>query len=153
MAKQRFRLQFKFWLDMNKADEHALAEQIENLKQGGAFTKAIRDGIHLIVDLWQGNLDVLLTLFPWVEEAFYQRFTEHQSETSIQTQLARLEKLLIEQGSMPISSNPYQPKKLIAPQIAAPMQDDADELLRIKKAKSDSTSAQNFLDAAFGLVQ
>lgn len=148
MARQRFRLQYKFWLDMNKIDEHDLAEQIEDLKQSGAFTKAVRDGIRLVADLWRGNLDVLLALFPWVEEAFYQRFSEQQQETNIQVQLARLEKLLIEQGSMPISSSPHQPEKMVAPML-----DDADELLSIKKAKSDSTSAQNFLDAAFGLVQ
>ena len=152
MAKQRFRLQFKFWLDMHKADERDLAEQIEDLKQGGAFTKAVRDGIHLVVDLWHGNLDVLITLFPWVEDAFYQRFTEQQPETSIQLQLARLEKLLIEQGSTPINSEPQ--KKVVVPQVTTAILGDEDSgLIKIKKARSSADSAQNFLNSAFNLVQ
>ena len=147
MAKQRFRLQFKFWLDMNKADEHALAEQIEDLKQGGVFTKAVRDGIYLVVDLWHGNLDVLLTLFPWVEDAFYQRFTERQPESSIQTQLTRLEQLLLEQGSTPITSTPQKKKAMSIPG------DEEGDLLQIRKAQSDRNSAQNFLNSALNLVQ
>ena len=163
MTTKRFRLQYKFWLDVNKADEHQLAEIIEDLKQGRVFTQALRDGIRLIVDLLNGNLDVLLALFPWIEDAFYQRFLEQQpaQDFTIQEQLARLERLLIEQGNTPISTlaepvaatSSGRPKPMVVPQIASPAFDDNDGVeLVIKKAKSDGRSAQNFLDSAFSLL-
>jgi len=52
MAADRFRLQYKFWLDMNKPDEEALAEVIDELKQDRTYTRVVRDGIRLVVDLW-----------------------------------------------------------------------------------------------------
>lgn len=67
-GENRFRLQFKFWLDVNKPDEHALAELCEDLKRRGLYTKTVRDGISLANDLSKGRLDVLLTLYPWVKE-------------------------------------------------------------------------------------
>ena len=162
MSSKRFRIQYKFWLDVNKADEYQLAEIIETLKQGRAFSQVIRDGIRLVVDLLNGNLTVLLALFPWVEDAFYQHFLEQQTDkdTAIQEQLARLERLLIEQGNTPITSVSQavtaasgSPKATTVPKIAAPVFDDDDgEGLVIKKAKSDGRSAQNFLDSAFNLL-
>ncbi|MAS35621.1 MAG: hypothetical protein CL610_16545 [Anaerolineaceae bacterium] len=162
MATNRFRLQFKFWLDMHKPDEQQLAKEIDQLKQGRAFSQVVRDGIRLIMDLWNGNLTVLLALFPWVEDAFYQRFLEQQPnpETTIQEQLQRLEQLLIEQGNTPIeniaqpgAATPGSPKAMIIPQVNnAVFEDDNQSELVVKKAKSDGKSAQNFLDSAFGLI-
>ena len=152
MAKGRFRLQFKFWLDVNKPDEYELAEIIANLKENKTFSKVIRDGIRLIWSLGQGDLVMLTTLFPWVEDAFYQRFMEQQptSDSALQQQLARLEKLLVEQGTSPIEAQDTGPKKLVIPQAV----DDFDnDLLTIKKSRSERESAQNFLSSAFNLVQ
>ena len=56
MTKERFRLQFKFWLDVNKPDEYALAEIIAELKENKTFSKAIRDGIRLVQALGQRDL-------------------------------------------------------------------------------------------------
>lgn len=64
----RYRSQFKFWLDVNKPDEQALAALCEDLKRRGLYTKTIRDGINLVDDLRNGRLDVLFTLYPWVKE-------------------------------------------------------------------------------------
>jgi hypothetical protein len=64
----RYRSQFKFWLDVNKPDEAALAALCENLKRRGLYTKTIRDGLRLVDDLRNGRLDVLFTLYPWVKE-------------------------------------------------------------------------------------
>ena len=153
MAKERFRLQFKFWLDVNKPNEYALAEIIADLKENKTFSKVIRDGIRLIWSLGQGNLDVLLALFPWIEDAFYERFKEREpaSDSALRQQLARLEKLLIEQGSIPIETGP---KKLVVPPVAPPGDDGYDDdLLVIRKAKSERESAHNFLSSAFDLVQ
>jgi hypothetical protein len=67
-GENRFRLQFKFWLDVNKPDEEALAVLCEDLKRRGLYTKTIRDGINLVEDLRNGHLDVLFALYPWVKE-------------------------------------------------------------------------------------
>lgn len=66
----RYRSQFKFWLDVNKPDEAALAALCEDLKRRGLYTKTIRDGIRLVDDLRNGRLNVLFTLYPWVKELF-----------------------------------------------------------------------------------
>ena len=155
MAKSRFRLQYKFWLDLNKPHEKELAELIEDLKEQRSFSGVVRDGIRLIVDLWHGNLDVLLELFPGVETAFYERFQQQQPvpEVAIHEQLARLESLLLQQGNTPVATANSGPKPMNVPQIAGPTDDGAEDLIVIKKAKSDGKSAQNFLDSAFSLIQ
>lgn len=70
MAKQTkgFRLQFKFWLDAEKADELELAETIEELKSERSFARTVRDGIRLIVALREKDVSVLHELFPWTAD-------------------------------------------------------------------------------------
>ena len=155
MAQKRFRLQYKFWLDLNKQDEHELAEIIANLKQGRAFSQAVRDGIRLVADLWKGNLDVLLELFPGVEEAFYEQFQQQQpvQDVSLQEQLARLESLLLQQGNTPVATTNSGPKLLNVPKVAGPQFEDDDALIVMKKAKGDGSSAANFLNSALNLIQ
>lgn len=60
MARKRF----TFWLDDKKPTEADIAETIPALKSQRSFAKTIRDGIRLIVDLRNGNTDVLFELFP-----------------------------------------------------------------------------------------
>ncbi len=162
MTAKRFRLQFKFWLDVNKPEEYQVAELIDDLKRDGSFTRAVRTGLLLVADLWRGNLDVLLALFPWVEDAFFERFQARQapSDYALREQLARLERLLLEQGNQPITaiSAPAAatkgPKPLAVPEVTGPLFDDDDGAqLIVKKAKSDGMSAQNFLDSAFSLIR
>lgn len=156
MAKERFRLQFKFWLDVNKPEEYELAEMIAELKEGKAFSGAVRDGIRLLVDLWRGNLDVLLTLFPWVEDAFRERFAAQQPapDYGLQRRMDDLEKLLLQQGNVPLEPSASGPKPLAKVTASAPKSDTSDdELLVMRKAKSDGSSSKNFLDSAFSLVQ
>ncbi|MGB7340845.1 MAG: hypothetical protein WBC91_18250, partial [Phototrophicaceae bacterium] len=64
------RIGFKFWLNLRKEDEAAIADQVEMLKNERSFTQTIRDGIRLICDLKNGKLDVLFELFPWVRAEF-----------------------------------------------------------------------------------
>jgi hypothetical protein len=148
-----------FWLNVKKDDENQLANLIDELKQARMFSRVVRDGIRLMVDLWHGNLDLLLELFPWVEDAFYQRFIEQQpTETvSIQEQLHHLERLLLEQGSQPISSiaaTNGNPKPLLPDSKPRPLEipDDDDLQLVVKQAASDGKASQNFLDSAFSLI-
>jgi hypothetical protein len=156
MPKQRFRLQYKFWLDVNNPQEQQLADQIEGLKQGRVFSQVVRDGIALIVDLWNGNIDVLLSLFPGIEEVFYKRFMDQKptADYTLQEQLARLERLLLEQGNKPMAVSSGGPKPLAVIAPGKPIRDEDDDVIvPIKKAKSSGTSAQNFLNSAFSLVQ
>jgi hypothetical protein len=150
MAAARFRLQVKFWLDLHKPEESELAELIADLKAQRTFSRVVRDGICLMVDLCQGNLDVLLALFPWVEDAFYERFAAQQpaSDHALQEQFAKLERLLTAQGNAPTAATGDSPN------VAQHTRPDGDEgMVPIKQAKSSGNSAQNFLDAAFNLVQ
>ena len=64
MARKSFRQRFVFWLDIEKDHEADIAEAIDSLKQKRSFSKTIRDGIRLIVDLRAGRTDVLFELFP-----------------------------------------------------------------------------------------
>lgn len=61
-----FRKRFIFWLDLDKPDQLKLAEDIETLKADRHYSKTIRDGIRLIIDLRAGRTDVLFELFPWM---------------------------------------------------------------------------------------
>jgi hypothetical protein len=152
MAREKF----CFWLNLEKEDEFALADYIFELKQNRSFVTAIRDGLRLICDLRAGRLEILLTLFPWIEETFAQRFAERQSvsEGVLSEQLARLEQLLLEQGNKPVTASSGGPKPLAVSSPSKPRQAEEDEIIvPIKKAKANGNSAQNFLDAAFSLVQ
>ena len=73
MATKRYRMRFDFQLNVAKEDEYAIAEQIANLKSQGRYSKTVRDGIRLVSDLNDGNLDVLFELFPWVRAEFLGR--------------------------------------------------------------------------------
>ena len=163
MSTTRFRLQYKFWLDLNKAEESELADIIADLKQERTFSRVVRDGIRLMVSLMQGRLDLLLALFPGVEDAFYARFQEQQpdKDSTLQAQLERLEALLLAQGNTPITglsaarNTPnIGPKSLAVPSVPGPSIDPEDSLhLVVRKAQSDDQSARNFLDSAFALQQ
>jgi len=114
------RIMFRFWLDDTKQDENELIGQVETLKQKRKFTETIRQGIELITDLRNGNLDVLFKLFPWVQAEFLQymqvlqwgsagkpengTLTQERRDDNIQEQLDRIEKWLLQTGNIPITS-------------------------------------------------
>lgn len=96
MTQKSHRLMFRFWLDMFKSEEAAIADQVEILKNKRSFTQTIRDGIRLVCDLRNGKLDVLFELFPWVRAEFMEYMRDLQL------------------------SKPAQADKVSAPQIAEP---------------------------------
>ena len=107
--------------------------------------------------LGQGDLDVLFELFPWVMDEFYQRaLAGYQPQDAIlQQQLARLEKLLVEQGNIPIDHVSSGPKPLTMSPVPESVADEDDSALLIMK-KVTSTSKQasaNFLASAFSLQE
>src|SRR5690606_30743823 len=159
MKRKNFRLRFTFWLDMTKPDEENIAETIDHLKAERSFVRTVRDGIRLICDLRAGRLDVLFELFPWVRAEFLEYMASLQlqpqrQDSELRQRPERMEKLLLEQGNVPISSTASGPKPLAVPQPVSPETDSTeDDLLVVKKAQSDGSSARNFLEAAFNLIQ
>ena len=68
--RKSFRMRFTFWLDLNKQDEHELADIVDTLKSQRGYASAIRDGLRIVWELRQGRVDTLVKLFPWVAERF-----------------------------------------------------------------------------------
>lgn len=95
------RYQFRFWLDCDKDDQLLLADAIDDLKHQRAWAGTIRDALRLVLDLRAGGLDVLFELFPWVMADLNERVEARAraaADAHITGQLARLERLLAQQG-------------------------------------------------------
>jgi hypothetical protein len=154
----RYRTMHKFWLDLTCTADEQLHDCIDNLKRYRMFTPTIRDGIRLIVALREKRLDVLFELFPWfcdwlemeTERRINARLMDRVGEQdALKAQLAKLEALIEQGAAAPTTPGP---KPMSIPSIPGPVDDDDDTLV-VTKAKSDGKSAQNFLDAAFGIIQ
>ena len=123
----------------------------------------MRDGIRLVSDLRNGNLDVLFELFPWVRAEFLEYMASMQpqkseAESAIAEQLSRIEELLSSDKTLSpvtIGEGRGGSKKMAVPHVAAPVFDDDDDspLLAVTKAKAAGSASQNFLNSAFKLVQ
>ncbi len=143
----RFRLRFTFWLDLQKADEAALAEAIDGLKHNRTFASAIRDGIRLICDLRAGQTTILLELFPWVKEAL-QPVSMPTVDRNFQEQITRLETLFLSQGHVPIEPSLSvalgdQPPQRTTRKSAKPRV----EVTGLAAKASAETVAKNFLSS------
>jgi hypothetical protein len=153
MVQSRKRIQFKFWLDIVKDDEYALAEEAIHLKNRRGFSRTIRDGLRLILDLRAGQVDVLFELFPWVKDKLVSQ-TTHAPTTAIEAQLQRLEAALTAQGATPIDI-PHAatgPKQLATPKLSAPIFDDDDDQDTVVLKRNTSTdAAQNLFSSMMGL--
>jgi hypothetical protein len=60
----RRRFMYRFWLDVNKPDQRALAEALEAVKARRKFAPTVRDALRLFLDLQDGNTGELCRLFP-----------------------------------------------------------------------------------------
>lgn len=152
MATDRFRMGFKFWLNVDNEAEHNIAEKIEALKARRTFAKTIRDGIRLICDLRAGRWDVLRELFPWVIDAIYDavqadilaqtppmaKLDDAPVPDALQARLDRLEQLLLQQGALPIEQQP----PALTP---IPLLPDDEPKIEVREAQSDEKPAYNFL--------
>jgi len=137
MAKS-YRKMYRFWLDIGKRDERALASDIAELKRSRAFSQTIRDGIRLICDLRRGNVGVLLELFPHVAE----RLTAQQdaAPADLMAKLTRIEAAL---GSVQVQPNAMRPPTLDAPDL------DDSAFIAVDTPTKDGSSAVDNLLAAF----
>lgn len=181
MSNKRNRLQFIFWLDIDKQSDLTVIKDIQELKKERSFTQTIRDGVRLIRDLRQGNLTVLFELFPWAKAEFVAGVVAQQ-ETAIQKELQKLQEL-IEQGANTLgtSSRPHQvqetpdnlPSIFTEEKVANPSEardnfangmgdlfadddddlfDDDDDLVVIKKDTSTNAS-QNLINSLMAFTK
>ena len=131
LKEKRNRKRLGFWLDYGKDDELLVAETIDALKKQRKYQRAIFQGIQLIASLWEGRVDVLLTMFPWVADTICQNAPPNNDIEDMKAQLARMETLLKQQQLRPIQSDPTLPQPPpgypamkpagYAPAIAAPV--------------------------------
>ena len=162
-----YRVQHRFWLDLDNPDEASLNDLTVQLRKKRAFTATIRDGIRLICDLRRGSLDVLFELFPWVRAEFLdymQACLRRQAlqpdtaaaEQRLEQQLARLEQLLLQQASAPAGPRLIEALGPLAlPKAVGPVSDEDDAaLVTVTKAKVDGAHiAQNFIRSMMALQQ
>lgn len=62
------RIQFKFWLDANRDDERPIGEYLWQLRKDRKFSRTIRDAVSLLKSLREGRVDLLLKMFPNIEQ-------------------------------------------------------------------------------------
>ena len=148
-----YRLQQRFWLDITRPIENELVHYIDDLKQKRSFTSTIRDALHLIKDLRQGSIRILLLLFPWVWDQIEAEVRASMTEPrhtelhpALAAHMARLEKLLSERTERSSSGIPADtpiPKTLLMKQQSI---SDEESSLEIKAAAGDGKRAtQNFM--------
>jgi hypothetical protein len=161
--KKRSRIQYKFWLNIADDLEYHIAEICEYTKTQRSFAKTIRDGIQLIYSLRNGDLSILLAMFPWVKEAL-QPPPAPQVDSPTVTEFTailrrELEQLKPTQPALAATPPAIQqtsggPKALAVPTFAAPVFDDDDAGDTIILRKDTSTdSGLNFVTSMLNLIQ
>jgi len=162
MARKRF----EFWLNDQRQEDWLVYELIGKLKKPskgqGQFTRAIREGIRLWTSLRDGQVDVLLELFPWVREAL----TKSTPETSVGgaggNNLAKeiAAQIILQGGTagylMQSGATPSQPKQitgkqLISPKLDLPIFEEDDEPTVLIRASTSTDSSMNFVSAMRGM--
>ena len=158
MSKSDYRIRFEFWLNMDKPEEENIADLIERLKNKRLFSRAIRDGLRLFWDLYQGKTDVLFELFPHLEARLAVQGAKVQEDnTAVLSQLERLETLLLHPPSEQAETdrnNGGLAALAIAP-VPVPVFDEEeedDDLLVVTQASSKGMSAtQTFVNSMLQL--
>lgn len=146
LKEKRNRKRMGFWIDYGKDDELIVAETINALKKQRKYQRAIFQGIQLIASLWEGRVDVLLTMFPWVADVICQNAAPKGDIDELKERLARMEKLLqqrqIQQGYIepPPANYPQSKPAGYTPAIPPPV-----AAITTAKAASADEIADNFL--------
>jgi hypothetical protein len=99
---KRQRFMFKFWLDCAKPDERAIAEHSDMLKEKRQWQPSARDALKLLYSLRERRMDVLLMLFPWIDDYFRAKYERQESPANMEfarllaQQTAILERLTVD---------------------------------------------------------
>lgn len=97
----RFRCQFRFWLDANKPDELTMGKELAALKQRRQYLPTLRDAIRLFLSLLKGETTVLRELFPLiVDQIEYEMIKrdDDRNNDDISSQLAEIRRAIDEQN-------------------------------------------------------
>ncbi len=150
MARKRF----EFWLNDQRQEDWLVYELIGKLKKPtkgqGQFTRAIREGIRLWTSLRDGQVDVLLELFPWVREALTKSAPVASVGGAGGSDLAKeIAAQIILQGGTPglLMGAGQGPKPLKAPNFDLPSFEDDDEPTVLIRASTSTDSSMNFVTA------
>lgn len=108
-SPKSFRLQFRFWLDIVRPDEHWLAEKIEGWKAARQFAGVIRDALRLFAMLQAGDVSVLRALFPEIVRTIE---AEHHS-AELNRVTAELERLHGEMAALIAGGNHTKPARRV----------------------------------------
>jgi hypothetical protein len=143
-TSKRNRVSIRFSLNLRNKVEYDLAAWLDPLRQERQFTGVIRDALRLYRDLRAGQYTVLRELFPGVvERVIAENCTASAQFDRLLRELSEI-KTTPSTGPQPLKTNLDNIKNL------AP---DDDVKLDIKKAKSDGSASQNFLDSAFSIAR
>ena len=101
--------------------------------------------MRLICDLRAKRLDVLLELFPWVENAL--REAAEPPDPDIQAEITALKNLILSNGQT------GNPRPLTVTQVRTPNLDDSSDDDIVLKKDTSTDSAKNFLDSMLALQE
>lgn len=159
-GKKRQRIRFMFWLEIGKAMEVDLADQLAVLKSGRKFAATVRDALRLILDLRAGNTDVLYELFPAIVARIgLEAITSNPpsggagelEEIRSMLEIALANKRADEKLMLPVATG--SPRPLAVKELSAPVFDDDDDMPLLTVSKSTASGAGlNFLASMKGLV-
>lgn len=163
--RYRPRKEFKFWLYRDVTLDAQLITAIGNLKTNRSFTKMIRDGLRLLWTLGEGDITVLLELFPNIAEKFERPqlapppavqidtgSIEMVVHSAVQSAMAQYTPPLL---TAPVTPAPGGLKPLVgAKPIAMPTfgDEDEDEKLVVKKDENAGMrTTENFINSFMAL--
>jgi hypothetical protein len=147
------RKRFNFWLDDKRSEDWQINELIVTLKRAGQFTRAIREGLRLWVDLRAGNTAVLYELFPFISEKFSTPAVAPVIGAGGSELAKEIAAQIVLMGGTPgymmqaVEPAGQGPKPLKAPSFAMPIHEDDNEPTVIIRASTNSDSSMNLVTA------
>ena len=156
MARKRF----NFWLEDKRPDDWQVNELITTLKRAGQFTRAIREGLRLWVDLRAGNTAVLCELFPFIADKLTPPTTTPTAGGAggQNSDLAReiAAQIILQGGTSGYLMQSAQPaattgRQLSAPKFDLPVFEDDDQPTIVLNKSASGDANQNFLKSFAGL--
>lgn len=110
--EKRVQHQIRFNLNLRRADESLLAEDIETLRQRRQFRPTIIKALRLFFDLRDGSIDLLAELFPEAIERIQQRGQNAEIE-ALRREIADLRSLTFNAPMSPAHTSPAANFKLV----------------------------------------
>lgn len=96
---KRRRFQFRFWLDVAKDEWYDLAQRLESLKQSRQYAPTIRQALALYLSLKDKRIDLLLELFPWIEDAIKDKINPPDSSGGdLRKDIDQIKQLILSRG-------------------------------------------------------